>query len=124
MKMFRLFLAMAVMFVTVQVFAAPKKATKTVVYKADLHCENCKAKVEKNIPYEKGVKALEVDMENKTITVTFLENKNSVEGIQKAIEKLSISVSDVQEKEATKKCCEKKECEKEKTGNCCKDKQK
>ena len=29
---------------------------KTVVFKTHLHCESCKAKVEKNLPFEKGIK--------------------------------------------------------------------
>lgn len=72
-----------------------KSKTKTVVYKADLHCESCKAKVEKNIPYEKGVKDLKVDMKAQTVTVTFREDKNTQEKIQKAIEKLKIPVSGI-----------------------------
>lgn len=72
---------------------AQGKGEKTVVYNAVLHCASCKAKVEKNIPYEKGVKDLKVDMAANTITVTFKEGKNTAEDIQKAIEKLDIKVT-------------------------------
>lgn len=77
----------------------PKSKNKTVVYKATLHCESCKAKVEKNIPYEKGVKDLKVDMKAQTVTVTFREDKNTQEKIQKALEKLNIPVSGIVENE-------------------------
>lgn len=76
-----------------------KPKTKTVVYQATLHCESCKAKVEKNIPYEKGVKDLKVDMKAQTVTVTFREDKNTSEKIQKALEKLKIPVSGMVEQE-------------------------
>lgn len=82
------------------VYAEKKEVkTKTVVYKATLHCESCKAKVEKNIPFEKGVKDLSVDMKAQTVTVTFREDKNTQENIQKAIEKLKIPVSGAEEQE-------------------------
>ena len=70
-----------------------------MVYKATLHCESCKARLEKNIPYEKGVKDLKVDMKAQTVTVTFREDKNTQENIQKAIEKLKIPVNGVVEEE-------------------------
>lgn len=121
MKAMRLFLILAIglsMALTVQ---AQKKGEKTVVYNATLHCGSCKAKVEKNIAFEKGVKSLKVDLEAQTITVTFREDKNSAEGIKKAIEKLDVPVKEMTEKQAEKsvkaekdqKDC-KKECEGEK----------
>lgn len=91
-----------VLFFSAGAYAEKKEAkpkTKTVVYKATLHCESCKTRVEKNIPYEKGVKDLSVDMEAQTVTVTFREDKNTQENIQKAIEKLKIPVSGAEEQE-------------------------
>lgn len=132
MKTIKLFLAIAVMFTAVNVSNAQKKGTKTVVYNAELHCENCKAKIEKNIPYEKGVKDLKVDLAANTVTVTFQENKNTQEDIQKAIEKLQVPVKGIIENEkapsAVKEeqkcdgtCCENKEGEKK---ECCEEKKK
>lgn len=87
-------LALAVMGLTVTANAGnEKKATKTVTYEVSLHCESCKNKVEKNIPYEKGVKDLKVDLEKKTVTVTFREDKNTTEGIRKALEKLGYTAT-------------------------------
>lgn len=103
MKTMNFILALVVvMLASAGVYAEKKEAkpkTKTVVYKATLHCESCKAKVEKNIPYEKGVKDLKVDLKAQTVTVTFREDKNTQEKIQKAIEKLKIPVSGVVEQE-------------------------
>ncbi len=103
MKTVNFILTLVIVLVTgAGVYAEKKEAkpkTKTVVYTATLHCESCKARVEKNIPYEKGVKDLKVDLKAQTITVTFREDKNTRENIQKAIEKLKIPVSGVVEQE-------------------------
>lgn len=100
MKAIRVIVAVTIILLVSTVAYAEKKTTKTVVYKATLHCQSCKAKVEKNIPYEKGVKDLKVDMEAQTVTVTFREDKNTKEQIRKAIEKLNIPVSGVDEQPA------------------------
>ena len=42
-----------------------------VVFASTIHCANCGKKVQENIAFEKGVKDLAVDVEGKTITVTF-----------------------------------------------------
>ncbi|WP_251621463.1 heavy-metal-associated domain-containing protein [Odoribacter lunatus] len=103
MKAINFMLALVIVMATYAGVYAEKKDTKpknkTVVYKATLHCESCKARVEKNIPYEKGVKDLKVDMQAQTVSVTFREDKNTQEGIQKAIEKLKIPVSGIVEQE-------------------------
>lgn len=79
MKVVRLVLIMVVVLSAAMSVNAQKKNEKTVIFNANLHCESCKAKVEKNIPYEKGVKDLKVDMKTQTITVTFREDKNTTE---------------------------------------------
>lgn len=66
----------------------PKKEYKTVVFEAHLHCKNCVTKVTENISFEKGVKDLKVDLEQKRITITYDDSKTSVEKLAAAIEKL------------------------------------
>lgn len=115
MKLIKMILiSMVVLATSISVYAQ-KKGEKVVVFNADLHCVSCKAKVEKNIPFEKGVKDLKVDMEKKTITVTFKEDKNSTERLQKAIEKLNIQVTGIDGN-----CCKKTE----KKVSCCKEEKK
>ena len=118
MKVIRLILIMTVMLSAVLSASAQKKNEKTVVFDANLHCESCKAKVEKNLPFEKGVKDLKVDMKKQTITVTFREDKNTTENLQKAIEKLNIEVKGIEGNSTSPKAktgekCEKSCCEKE-----------
>lgn len=95
MKVVRFFLILVVVLSTAVSVSAQKKGEKTVVYNATLHCGSCKAKVEKNVAFEKGVKDLKVDMETQTITVTFREGKTTAEDIKKVIEKLGIPVKGI-----------------------------
>lgn len=84
-----------------------KKEKKTIVLKAEIHCKSCKAKLEKNIPFEKGVRDLKVDMKAKTITVVYRADKNNKNNIIKAIEKLGINVfdNDTCDGKCGDKCC-------------------
>lgn len=72
--------------------ARDKVELVTVVYSVGLHCNNCKKKVENNIAFEKGVKDLQVNLEEKTVTVTYRTDKTDSEKIKEAIEKLGYTV--------------------------------
>lgn len=62
--------------------------TEKIMYQCNFDCPSCEEKVMKNIPYEKGVKAVEVFYGENLVTVEFKESKNTTEGIQKALVKL------------------------------------
>lgn len=64
-----------------------KKAAETVttVFAADIDCEKCAKKIEANIPFEKGVKEVSIDLPAKTVTVTYDPKKNTDEGIVKGL---------------------------------------
>lgn len=62
--------------------------TSVVVFHSDIDCNNCKMKIEKNIPFEKGVKDLSVSLKDKTVTVTYRTDKTTPEKLRQAIEKL------------------------------------
>ena len=64
------------------------KKTETVTFKTNIHCKNCIKKVNDNIPFEKGVKDLEISLEDKLVTVTFDPSKTDEATLAKAIEKL------------------------------------
>ncbi len=88
---------------TQEVKAQKIKDEKTVVIEASMDCNSCKAKIEKNIAFEKGVKSLDVNLETKRVTITYQENKNSEEGLVKAIEKLGFTAKVVDQKECDAK---------------------
>jgi copper chaperone CopZ len=102
------FLTLAALILLQLVFAAPaqligqekkQKAVKTETMKcwASLHCETCQAKVEKNIPFEKGVTDIKVDLPTKIVTVTFRPDKTSPAKLEKAIQKLGFTTEIVKE---------------------------
>ncbi len=74
----------------------PKKKgeIKEVVFNVHLHCANCVKKVEENIAFEKGVKGLEVSLENQTVAIKYDAAKTSEATLKAAIEKLGYPVSD------------------------------
>ncbi|MDR2622023.1 MAG: heavy-metal-associated domain-containing protein [Dysgonamonadaceae bacterium] len=67
---------------------AKKKKSEEVTFIVNMYCENCKAKIEKNISWEKGVKDLTVNLEKKTVTIVYNPQKTTEENLKKAIEKL------------------------------------
>ena len=89
MKNFKLLVVTLLLFVGITTtFAKDKPTTKQVTYVCSIDCHSCKDKIMKNIPYEKGVKKVEVDIPNKLVTVSFRDDKNTDIGIEKAIKKL------------------------------------
>jgi copper chaperone CopZ len=67
---------------------AKKEKNEKVTFTVDMYCENCKAKIEKNISWEKGVKDLTVNLEKKTVTIVYNPQKTTEKKLKKAIEKL------------------------------------
>ena len=95
----------------------PKKGGKnltTTVFMTNLDCQGCAKKITDNIPLAKGVEDVKVDVDTKTVTVTFDAAKTNNEALVKAFAKIKIK--------AEAGCCgdctaktEKKEC----TDDCC-----
>lgn len=85
-----------------------KKKVSEVTYKVEMDCQNCVNKVKKNIPFEKGVKDLQVDFEAQTVTIKYREDKTTKEELQKAFEKLEFDAVELKEGDCStkaKKCC-------------------
>ena len=76
-----------------------KKKMEEVTFLTNLHCENCKKKIEKNISWEKGVKDLHVDLDDKKVTILYDPAKTNPEKLQAAIEKLGYTCEIVKSKE-------------------------
>ncbi|MCQ2145650.1 MAG: heavy-metal-associated domain-containing protein [Bacteroidales bacterium] len=72
----------------IQLFKKGKTETKTVTFKTTIHCENCAKKVKENISFEKGVKGLEVSVDDKMVKVTYDPSKITVEKLKAALKKL------------------------------------
>lgn len=80
----------AVFMATLSVEAQNKKTNhnKTVTFEVTMTCENCKKTIEKNIAFEKGMKDMKFDLENKLVTLTFDSRKNNEQKIIEAFSKL------------------------------------
>jgi len=74
-----------------------KDNQKTMKAWVSMDCENCKAKIEKNIAFEKGVKSLEVDLKTKTVTIDYRTDKTNPQKLEKAIEKLGYTAEIIEE---------------------------
>ena len=101
MKKIMMILAALVVVAGVATAAPKQKAEKkiaTVVFTTDLDCHHCAQKVLNTIPYEKGIKDVQVDVPTKTVTVKFDEAKNSVESLTKAFESIKVKVVKAEKK--------------------------
>jgi copper chaperone CopZ len=70
-----------------------KKAKETVMFHVPMDCMSCKNKIEKNIAYEKGVTDMDVNLQAKTVKVTFRSDKNTVEGLIAAFKKIGFEAT-------------------------------
>lgn len=84
------------------IYAQEKKSqpTKLETMKcwASMDCSSCQEKIEKNIPFEKGVTGLQVDLPTKMVTVTYKPGKTTPEKIEKALQKLGFETEIIKEK--------------------------
>lgn len=71
---------------------AQKNEVKSVTYEVNMHCQSCKAKIERDIVFEKGVKEVEATLDKKLVTIKYDATKTDPEKIAKAIEKLGYTV--------------------------------
>lgn len=68
------------------------KKDTTVLFKLRIHCPSCKAKLDKNMPFEKGIKNYKLNMKDTTVLLTFRVGKNTVAGLKAAIERNEVQV--------------------------------
>ena len=67
------------------------KDIKTVVLKTnpEMHCSGCEKKIKENIRFEKGVKSIKTNLEDKTVTIEYDADKTNVEAIIKGFKKIN-----------------------------------
>ena len=100
-----------------------KDKNEKVVFSVDMDCPACQQKIEKNIAFEKGVKDLEVDLENDLVTVTYKSSKTDIAKLQKGFEKIGYKAVELKAKgccseEASTECKEKCADDKKATTDC------
>jgi copper chaperone CopZ len=72
-----------------------KKGTLEITFSVNMHCDHCKKKIESNIPFEKGVTDLKVNLDNKQVYIKYDAKKTDREKLQKAFEKLGYTATEV-----------------------------
>lgn len=76
----------------------PKKAEKkkeTVEIRLDEMCQNCVNKINKNIAFEKGVTALDINKENMSVNVTYWANQTDTTKLKQAFTKVKLNVEEM-----------------------------
>ena len=86
------------------------KDIKTVVLKTqpEMHCENCEKKIKDNIRFEKGVKSIKTNLDDKTVTIEYDADKTNVQNIIKGFEKIKYEATEVKKDTAKEQKSEKK----------------
>ena len=66
------------------------KDIRTVVFKTspEMHCNGCETKIKNNIRFEKGIKDIQTNLEDKTVTVKYDADKTTVENIIRGFAKI------------------------------------
>lgn len=117
MKKIILVLFVALFSVAVADAQQPKKGGKqtvTTTFVTDIDCEGCAKKVTNTIPYEKGVKDVQIDVPSKTVTVTYDPAKTNDDNLIKAFAKIKINAEvgccgdcaeQTKKSECTDDCC-------------------
>lgn len=99
------FIAIALIFISTLTYAHKHdKKVETVVFTVEMDCMGCANKIKKNIPFEKGVKDLKVDLKANKVSITYRTDKTNKAKLKKAIEKLKFKVSENAKSDAHKNC--------------------
>ena len=92
------FLVFALVLISQPEAIAKKKEVKEITIQSDFTCGGCKAKIEHNIKFEKGVTAISADLKTMTITISYRTDKTNPEKLREAISKLGYKADDVKPK--------------------------
>lgn len=68
---------------------------KTIEIKTSIQCELCEERIMANLPFEKGIKDIHVDIPTKIVTVTYRPDKTDPEKIRLAISEIGYDADDV-----------------------------
>ncbi|MCR5159888.1 MAG: heavy-metal-associated domain-containing protein [Prevotella sp.] len=84
--------------------ASYAKNIKTVVLTVnpEMHCANCEKKIKDNIRFEKGVKSIKTNIEDKTVTIEYDADKTTVPTIIKGFKKIKYEAKEVKKEKPNK----------------------
>lgn len=60
-----------------------------------MHCQGCENKIKGNLRFEKGVKSIETNVADQTVTIVFDADKNTEDALLKSFEKFGYKATKV-----------------------------
>ena len=81
------------------------KNVKTVVLVTtpQMHCANCEKKIKENIRFEKGIKSIKTNLDDKTVTIEYDADKTTVPAIIEGFKKIKYEAKEVKQTKKDKK---------------------
>jgi copper chaperone CopZ len=81
------------------------KDIKTVVLTTnpEMHCANCEKKIKENIRFEKGIKSIKTNLDDKTVTIEYDADKTTVPAIIEGFKKIKYEAKEVKPTKKDKK---------------------
>lgn len=95
MKKIIAMIAFAALLFGAQISSEAKVKTQEVTFVTSMDCAHCAKKVTENISFVKGVKDLEVKIEDKTVRIVYNPEKTSEAVLKKEIEKLGYTAEKI-----------------------------
>ena len=86
------------LFLAVLVQAQTKKEV-VFTTEPEIHCESCVKKIKDNLRFEKGVKAINPDLNTKLVTVQYDSEKTDIDKLIKAFDRIKYKATVVEPKE-------------------------
>jgi periplasmic mercuric ion binding protein len=80
-------------------YSTPKATGKAVIKTPTILCEKCQEKVEFFISHTEGVTSVAVNIRKKTTTITWLNDRTTLENIKTAIANLGYDADDIEAEE-------------------------
>lgn len=79
------------------------QSIKEVVFttEPEIHCESCVNKIKNNLRFEKGVKAINPDLDTKLVTIQYDSEKTNPDNLIKAFAKIKYKATVVEPKKET-----------------------
>ena len=93
-----LFMALAI----AAVGAAKDIKTVVLTTNPEMHCTGCEKKIKDNIRFEKGIKSITTNLDDKTVTIQYDADKTSVEAIIAGFKKINYEASEVKQETPAK----------------------
>lgn len=80
--------------------ASAKNMRKVTFKVQQMVCQNCEKKVQKNIAFEKGLKDLKTNLQDKTVTIVYDADKTSIEELKKGFAKFNYEAKVIKDVDA------------------------